>query len=126
MTSQSQLQRPRATAVQSWLSLYSEAGQYSVFSIYLALRGKRVWDAVGGSLGTVIVQSDEAACVEKHIGGVLWELPKPEYFSVSSLVWKMEEEHLDPCSACCMPLPLSKEERNLRVHKPSSTQLRFV
>nr|XP_060499512.1 uncharacterized protein C1orf105 homolog isoform X2 [Panthera onca] len=39
---------------------------------------------------------------------------------------KIEEVLIDPYSARCLPPPLSKEERNLRIHKPSSTGLRFM
>ncbi|XP_049489920.1 uncharacterized protein C1orf105 homolog isoform X3 [Panthera uncia] len=39
---------------------------------------------------------------------------------------KIDEVLIDPYSARCLPPPLSKEERNLRIHKPSSTGLRFM
>ncbi|XP_043424924.1 uncharacterized protein C1orf105 homolog isoform X2 [Prionailurus bengalensis] len=39
---------------------------------------------------------------------------------------KIEEVLIDPYSARCLPPPLSKEERNLRIRKPSSTGLRFM
>ncbi|XP_053064905.1 uncharacterized protein C1orf105 homolog isoform X1 [Acinonyx jubatus] len=89
-------------------------------------------DAIQVQPRTLIIPHNLKLSFENLMSHRMMSLPPPKAKTESKhscndiSTGKIEEVLIDPYSARCLPPPLSKEERNLRIHKPSSTGLRFM
>ncbi|XP_044905332.1 uncharacterized protein C1orf105 homolog isoform X2 [Felis catus] len=82
-------------------------------------------DAIQVQPRTLIIPHNLKLSFENLMSHRMMSLPPPKAKTESKhscndiSTGKIEEVLIDPYSARCLPPPLSKEERNLRMHKPS-------